>query len=262
MRVCESCYNRIQSLRTPQASSLVNTLIEESTAIQSSFSDLDVPLPSGEGMSTSINPFPGGVPLSDSSVLHLSPLDGSDESLLQHLKELTRPKKEPSQRSSFENSAEYSVEPLHNAQLDLDPTTTYTVTSTDTTTVDPDDEFCVIETMPKGESFPIGQDNHGNSRLDVHALRAKLASLESSTVNGLEEEAGDYRRGSNQMSPTNLDMQEVTDIEVEGGGVHSVLVLVETPRTVVSWQFSSQPKGIAVGLKYQEREGDEISMEV
>lgn len=214
-----------------------------------------MPLPSREGMSTSINPFPGGVPLSDSSLLHLSPLDGSDESLLQHLKELTRPKKEPSQRSSFENSIEYSVEPLH-ARLDLDPTTTYTLTSTDNTTVDPDDEFCVIDTMPKGEAFPFG-----DSRLDVHALRNKLASLESSTVNGLEEETGDYRKGSNQVSPTSSDIQEVSDMEVEGGSVHSVLVLVETPRTVVSWQFSSQPKGIALGLKYQERE-DEISMEV
>ena len=213
-------------------------------------------------MSASINPFPGGVPLSDSSLLHLSPLDGSDESLLQHLKEMTRPKKEPSQRSSFENSVEYSVEPLHNTRLDLDPTTTYTLTSTDTTTVDPDDEFCVIETMSKNDDFPVGQDTHGDSRLDVHALRAKLANLESSTVNGLEEEGGDYRRGSNQTSPTSSDMQEVNDMEVEGGGVHSVVVLVETPRTVVSWQFSSQPKEIAVGLKYQEREGDEISMEV
>lgn len=201
-----------------------------------------------EDETNSINAFPGGVSLSTNNSLFLGGSD--DESLLQHLKELNS-QKPLDQQSPDENSAEYSVEPLRRNLLEP---VTYTVTATDVTTVDPDDEFCVIEAMPKSEVFPMGLDSPGNSHLDVHALQAKLAKLES-TSECIDEMDG-LRRSS--LSPAQSDVMEVDDMEVDGGKVHNVAVKVATPRTVVSWQFSSQPKGIATGLKYQEREDEPL----
>lgn len=41
-------------------------------------------------------------------------------------------------------------------------------------------------------------------------------------------------------------------MNIEGGAVHHVSTEVHTPRTVLAWQFSSQPRGIAVGLSYRD----------
>ena len=248
VRVCKTCNDKILSLRVPQASALVNTLDEEPSN----------PETSDSRQSELINTFPGGVSLSDSSTLHLSPLDGSDESLLQHVRELVKTPRNISERVSLENSVEYSVDPvLSNTNI------TYTMTSTTTSSsqiTDPDDEFCVIEAMPRNEVFPVGVDSPGDPRLDVSALRAKLATLETSTTpmsNGT-----DNRLSSKPGTPLDSDVQEMEEMEVAGGASHHVKILVNTPRAVVAWQFSSQPKGLAVGLNYQEQEGDKIIVEV
>ena len=251
VRVCKTCNDKILSLRVPQASALVNTLDEEPSNPETSD-------PQNTRQSELINTFPGGVSLSDSSTLHLSPLDGSDESLLQHVRELVKTPRIISERVSLENSVEYSVDPvLSNTNI------TYTMTSTTTSSskiTDPDDEFCVIEAMPRNEVFPVGLDSPGDPRLDVSALRAKLATLETSTTpmsNGTLKET-ENRLSSKPGTLLDSDIQEVEEMEVAGGASHHVKVLVNTPRTVVAWQFSSQPKGLAVGLNYQEQEGDKI----
>lgn len=255
VRVCKGCYDRILSLRTPQASSLVNTLSEEPGT-----APLTSEQPVGAEERASISSFPGGVTLSNNSLF----LDNSDESLLAHLKDLVR--KGSSHHSSLGNSVEYLVEPLHKNDSQA---LTYTMTATDTTAVDPDDEFCVIETMPKSEVFPIGLDSPGDPHLDVHALRVKLSRLESDAslsekMVGSKRDGGISSNGSSSTltSPADSIVGEVNDLEVGGGVIHNVSVTVATPRTGVIWQFNSQPKGIAIGLKYQETEDTDVSVEV
>ena len=209
-----------------------------------------------EDGSSTINTFPGGVSLSDSSVLQLSPLEGSDEPVLQLTQATGRPK------GLSDNSVEYSIEPLGKGSTD---DLRYRMVS-DSTEQDPDD-FCVIDTVPKGSSFPGGLD----PALDVNALQAKLSQLNTSggkttpTSNGMTQEGvsiGPNNGGrSTGCSPLSQEVQEVEDMTIEGGATHNVTVNVSTPRTIVGWQFVSQPKGIAVGLNYRERDSTR-SMEV
>lgn len=295
VRVCMSCYNRIESLRTPQANSLVNPLDEDSVSQQTLGSNPnEVPSVGGEGggvnMTGRINSFPGGVSLN-------SFLEGSDEPLLAHLR--NPPGHEikngsvnnggglfsSSQHSSTENSVEYCVEPLHKEDEERGggetQALTYTVSSSDITAADPDDEFCVIETMSsKSSGDGVLPFNTLDSRLDVNALRAKLSKLESGqTAGGVgggripssssspqlnrfdEERDGGGSSGVFPGSPDSI-IKETNDMEVEGGKVHTVSILVATPRTGVLWQFNSQPKGIAVGLKYQETQDNQGQVEV
>lgn len=210
---------------------------------------------------TSISSFPGGVALSNNNSLFL---DGSDESLLAHIKELTNHDK-TSHNSSLENSVEYSVEPLHKPETQSNLTYTVTASSGNGDTVDPDDGFCVIETAKNNsEVFPIGLDSPGDSRLDVNALRAKLARLESGGEENriMEDSEKDGSSSSIVRSPPDSFLKEESDLDINGGMVHSVAVTVATPRTGVFWQFNSQPKGIAIGLNYQETEDKEPSIEV
>ena len=289
VRVCVGCYGRIETLRTPQASSLVNPIDEDSVSVKPSLSNPDA-IPRGGDTSQSatnhINSFPGGVSLN-------SFLDGSDEPLLSHLRDNgqgsgTHNGKlfSSSQQSSMENSIEYCVEPLpkddrvEGGAID-GKAITYTVSSTDLTAAsDPDDEFCVIETMStKSDNvYPFGTPD---SRLDVTALQAKLSKLEtgqatpggsrrdpsSSSTPRLNRFDDSERDGSGEASgrvpgtPGSV-IREVSDMEVEGGKTHTVTIMVGTPRTVVLWQFNSQPKGIAIGLKYQESNETETQVEV
>ncbi|XP_019854093.1 PREDICTED: FYVE and coiled-coil domain-containing protein 1-like [Amphimedon queenslandica] len=290
VRVCAGCYGKIETLRTPQASSLVNPVDEESVSVKPALSNPDT-IPSGDGDTTTntinhINSFPGGVSLN-------SFLDGSDEPLLSHLRDGGQGSGtyngklfSSSQQSSMENSVEYCVEPLLQDDRveggDIGgKAITYTVSATDLTAAsDPDDEFCVIETMStKSDNvYPFGTPD---SRLDVTALQAKLSKLEtgqatpggsrrdpsSSSTPQLSRFDDSERDGSGEASgkipgtPGSV-IREVNDMEVEGGKTHTVTVMVRTPRTVVLWQFNSQPKGIAVGLKYQESHETETQVEV
>ena len=256
VRVCKNCLIKIQSLRTPQASTLVNTPLDDLSTQQNGTA-----VGSAVDETQSINAFPGGVSLSTDNSFFLGGSD-DDESLLQHLKELTHSqalnKKSPSDNNetqrSIEDSAEYSVEPLHKNLLEP---VTYEMITTDATTIDPDNEYCIIDAFPKSELFPVGLDSSDNTHLDVHALRAKLAKLEET-----DETERDGLTNGRRRSSLDSNLKEADDLEVEGGKVHNVTIKVATPRTVVSWQFSSQPKGIATGLKYQETKDDETLVDV
>ena len=51
-------------------------------------------------------------------------------------------------------------------------------------------------------------------------------------------------------------------MNIEGGAIHQVPTVVRTPRTVVAWQFSSQPRGIAVGLSYKDLAGEQEPVDI
>ena len=133
-------------------------------------------------------------------------------------------------------------------------TDTFGLTSSDNDTVDTEDEFCIID-IGTNQNETLVQIGAEDSKLDVSTLRAKLATLETSNTN-------EFMNSSNELesarSPIDDDIQEVEDMEVVGGGSHQVIVKVDTPRSIVMWQFSSQPRGIAMGLGYQESVKDEI----
>ncbi len=91
-------------------------------------------------------------------------------------------------------------------------------------------------------------------------MRAKLATLEASNNNDPSTTAAATTNGfnGNSASSSQDNAQEVDDLEVDGGQCHKVMVKVSAPRTVVQWQFSSQPRGIAMGLNYQESENGDV----
>ena len=88
-------------------------------------------------------------------------------------------------------------------------------------------------------------------------MRAKLATLEALNNNDPSTTTVNGFNGSSA-SNSQDDAQEVDNLEMGGGQCHRVMVKVSTPRTVVQWQFSSQPLGIAIGLNYQESEDGDV----
>jgi hypothetical protein len=257
VRVCKSCQDKIVSLRTPQANCLVNTLSDEdqphstTTPINSSM----------EVKVSNVNSFPGGVPMSSSLFL-----GGSDEPILKHVQNLTpfanKTSQNSSQQNSLDNSAEYHIQRLNSKSPSIPPlpSLNYTISS-DTTAADPDDDFCIIDALIGSDMFSGGMDSSGTAHLNVVALQAKLATLESAAAHN-DQDIVEKDGRKHQLHPPDDDVIEVEDVEVEGGEVLPIQVPVALPRTVVSWQFSSQPKGIAIGLKYSHREDDESLTEV
>ena len=77
----------------------------------------------------------------------------------------------------------------------------------------------------------------------MNSLATKLASLE----------VADRDRGEvstpvgRSLTPLSSDFKEV---ELEGGACHKVTMTVETIGTVVGWEFSTEPKGLAFGITF------------
>ena len=116
--------------------------------------------------------------MTDSSLM--ADLDGSDESLMQHVQDIVR---QPARRrtSPLENSSDYHIKPLS-----PDPVL-FTMRSTrgGVNPDDPEDDFCVIEAVPKGRSLPVKPDAFPyDPKLDLRALREKLANLEDGGSEG------------------------------------------------------------------------------
>ncbi len=193
----------------------------------------------------------GGVTLSDNNnLMHLSPLNDSDESLLQHVKDLITTPRNTSKRASLDYSTEYSVNPLISSPV---TTKSFGIPNSDNSSINPDDEFCVID-FKSSDNPVITGATVNDSTLDVNTLRSKLATLESSNQFSPLVSHKIVKRSS----PMDNDLQEIDDLEIAGGGMKEVMVEVNTPRTVISWQFSSQPRGIAMGLNYMENENAHV----
>ena len=103
------------------------------------------------------------------------------------------------------------------------------------------DSYVVIETQTSGSMFPLSLDSQ-QGRLDVNALATKLASLE---VADRDREMSTPVGRS--LTPLSSDFKEVG---LEGGACHRVTITVETIGTVVGWEFSTEPKGLAFGITF------------
>ena len=57
-------------------------------------------------------------------------------------------------------------------------------------------------------------------------------------------------------------VKEEQEMNIEGGAIHQVPTEVHMPRTVLAWQFSSQPRGIAVGLSYRDFAGKQEPIDI
>lgn len=226
---------------------MVNTLAEESVAVAP-----DNPTTHHRSFSEqgSINNFPGGVLLSDSSMLQL---DSSDEHILQSVHDGMRQTVDPLQASG-----QYAIEPLNSPTIISAPASytdgytpteevLFTLTSARGRTANPDDDFCLIEAQPRSEAFPLGLDSPGDPQLDLLALQQRLAILEDGASPNVPRRDTSRARGGSVMR----DVQEVSEMMIEGGGLQRVNVEVDMPRTVVTWQFSSQPGGISFGLMFK-----------
>ncbi len=183
------------------------------------------------------------------------------------------------------NSMEYSVDPevMRRENERLDPESNRTGDSTGVVS-DFDSNFCIssvpgetidesyylIETAPPGEkpplgeegggTFPVGLDNPGSTSLDVNALASKLATLEGYGANQNVGAASERRLSTD--SAGRVGCADVTEVVMEGGGVHKVPVKVEQHRTAIVWEFSTEPKGIAFGIWYRETKGSSREDEV
>eukprot|EP00731_Ephydatia_muelleri_P012818 Em0007g128a len=87
-----------------------------------------------------------------------------------------------------------------------------------------------------------GGGSRAAGRLDVNALATKLASLE---VADRDREMSTPVGRS--LTPLSSDFKEVG---LEGGACHRVTITVETIGTVVGWEFSTEPKGLAFGITF------------
>lgn len=123
-----------------------------------------------------------------------------------------------------------------------------------------EDSYYLIDANPQ---FPVGVDVPGNRFLDVNALASKLASLEVTQQHRTGEGAvrGDSNAsrvpgvvGGGTQGGENLSEGATgfTQISLGGGSAHTVTVKVEKKGTAISWEFSSEPKGLAFGLSFEE----------
>ncbi len=144
-------------------------------------------------------------------------------------------------------------------------TVDYHVSSVQGETID--ESYCLIDTQPEEESFPIGIDHPGTLRgLDVNALASKLATLEDGD-DGVVGGGGEGVRGEGQRRRISnrsgrVGCPDVTEVMMEGGGVHRVLVQIEKLGTAIVWEFSTEPKGIAFGVCYKDTKESEMEDEV
>ena len=109
------------------------------------------------------------------------------------------------------------------------------------------ESYYLVDTNPQ---FPVGVDVPGNQFFDVDALASKLASLEV-------RQQGAGAPGGEISDPTvsSKGSAGFTEVALEGGGAHTVKVKVEKKGTAVSWEFMSEPKGLAFGLSFEDLEG-------
>ena len=116
-----------------------------------------------------------------------------------------------------------------------------------------DDSYYLIDTNPQ---FPVGLDVPGNRLLDVNALASKLATLE---VTQMQHHDGRGSDGCASPGAVGLEVTGVntggngfTEIALGGSKAHTVTVKVEQQGTAVAWEFSSEPKGLAFGLSFED----------
>lgn len=183
-------------------------------------------------------------------------LEGSDTFETAPTSILRPPVGERGSSGSFRSPAEeYSVEPeVRRKESERgssgDHDVSYHISAVEGDSLD--DSYYLIETNPQ---FPVGVDVPGNRFLDVNALASKLASLEVTQQGegGAEGGVTTSLPGASGLTPGKTS-QGVTSTEImlSGGQAHTVPVHVEKKGTVVAWEFSSEPKGLAFGLSLQE----------
>ena len=147
------------------------------------------------------------------------------------------------------NSTDYAVDPeLKKMETQKsDASKNFHISSVDGETGD--DGYYVIDARPKGSVFPVGLDSSSSSmQLDVNALATKLASLEVGQLEKQESSTASFTT-----SPTAEDTH-YCEVMLGGGEAHKVTVVVEKLGTVVAWEFSTEPKGIAFGISYQQND--------
>lgn len=170
----------------------------------------------------------------------------------------------PDGKGNWSPAEEYSVDPeekkresarssSHQSSRAEGGTTTevqYHIASVEGDTAD--ESYYLIDTNPQ---FPVGVDVPGNKFLDVNALASKLASLE---VTQGRADTGENSLNSSPAHPGGVtatggeNFAGFTEISLGGGEAHTVTVKVEKKGTAVSWEFLSEPKGLAFGLFFQE----------
>ena len=129
-----------------------------------------------------------------------------------------------------------------------------------------EDSYYLIETRPKGSEFPVGLDSPGSAQLDVNALASKLASLNPSNFEASQRSVGAltssvFSRAGLTNGRPDADI-ESCEVMLGGGESHQVGVEVGSVGTIVAWEFSTEPKGIAFGISYQkEEEAEKIKEE-
>ena len=123
-----------------------------------------------------------------------------------------------------------------------------------------DTESVSLTTTANGNaSFPVGLVDPitGPGALDVGALASRLSMLESSTLavedRGRVDDGGDGQDQPSLSRQTSEGCGEMTEVELGGGEVHEVRMVVERCGTGVVWEFSTEPKGIAFGISYREK---------
>ncbi len=124
---------------------------------------------------------------------------------------------------------------------------------------DDPDGYYVIESDPQNGAFPVGLDSPGTPKLDVDALASKLASLEMSATT----EKSHARRVSDSSTASSVTKSpDYHEVMIDGGGVKNVSVTVSKSGTAIVWEFSTEPKGIAFGIWYQENKESQKEVEV
>ena len=144
------------------------------------------------------------------------------------------------------NSTEYIVDP-ELKKMEAEKNNNFHIHSVDGETED--DSYYVVDTTPGGSRFPVGLDSSGSSlQLDVNALASKLASIEAGQLEKVQYSVSPHVTSPNMSGHTNTQYSEV---ELEGGEAHKVNVHVGKLGTVIGWEFTTEPKGIAFGIFYK-----------
>jgi len=273
VRVCDRCKERITQRRTPFAGKLINTLDNDSVPTP--------PTSNGENMEPAIM----GTPLnysSNSLNIERSVVEGGGNSLQAKLRvqnsdghslDGTASANDLDDATSLDistqfetapssinpagfdtaslqscNSTDYGVDPeLKKVEAQKSPANNFHISSVDGETKD--DGYYIIDAKPKGSAFPVGLDSSSSSmQLDVNALASKLASLEVGQLENLESSTASF------MTSPNKENAQYCEVMLGGGEAHKVTVQVDKLGTVVAWEFSTEPKGIAFGISYQANE--------
>ena len=144
------------------------------------------------------------------------------------------------------NSTEYIVDP-ELKKMEAEKNDNFHIHSVDGETED--DSYYFVDATPGGSPFPVGLDSSDSSlQLDVNALASKLASLEAGQLENAQHSISPHVTSPNMSGHTNTRYSEVV---LEGGEAHKVNVHVGKLGTVIGWEFTTKPKGIAFGIFYK-----------